>query len=52
MTAAEELRAEGIEIGRAVKQRIADCKDLTRWDTAHDLFLDADSVQDILRPLD
>jgi predicted transposase YdaD len=93
MTAAEELRAEGIEIGRqegrqegkregrqegnlegrimskqevlarlierkfgllevAVKQKINSCRDLNRLDRAIDLFLDAESVEEVLQPLD
>ena len=81
MTAAEELRAEGIEIGRQegniegrivgkqdtlvrlierkfgaleseAKQRISACRDLSRLDRAIDLFLDAESVEEVLQPLD
>jgi predicted transposase/invertase (TIGR01784 family) len=84
MTAAEELRAEGIEIGRqegrqegniegrivskqevlvrllekkfgplesGAKQTISGCRDLNRLDEVIDLFLDADSVEEILQPL-
>lgn len=81
MTAAEELRAEGIEIGRqegniegrivgkqdtlirlierrfgalesAAKQKISACRDLRRLDEAIDLFLDAESIAEVLKPLD
>ena len=85
MTAAEELRAEGIKIGRregrqvgniegrivskqevlirliekkfgpleaGAKQKISGCQDLNRLDKAVDLFLDAESVEEVLQPLD
>jgi len=80
MTAAEELRAEGIEIGRqegniegrivgkqdtlvrlierrfgaletGARQKISGCRDLNRLDRAIDLFLDAESVAEVLQPL-
>ena len=92
MTAAEELRAEGIEIGKregrregrregqregniagrivgkqdslvrlierkfgalesGTKKKIRACGDLSRLDRALDLFLDAESVEEVLQPL-
>jgi predicted transposase YdaD len=81
MTAAEELRAEGMEIGRregntegriagkqdtlvrlvekkfgvldsGAKRKISRCRDLNRLDRAIDLFLDAESITEVLQPLD